>query len=179
MLTIGKLYGVMHATTPTGMRRAIAPMSPPGASAVAGISCGGSGITVGSSAPRGVASRSAPRPAAPASACRRVAVQPVSAITSGTQIVEACPDRLGRALAAARPAPRASSATTRGTPRGAAARRVVRLRGRRLGREADDLLGGRVDDVVAAVGAVDPVPADQQLAVPSSSYVDCASRAEE
>ena len=45
MFTIGKLYGVMHATTPTGARRTIAPMSPPGASAVAGISPGGSGIT--------------------------------------------------------------------------------------------------------------------------------------
>ena len=45
MLTIGKLYGVMHATAPTGMRRAIAPMMPPGASAVCGISIGGSGST--------------------------------------------------------------------------------------------------------------------------------------
>ena len=52
MLTIGKLYGVMHATAPIGWRRAIAPMSPPGASAVPGISCGGNGITVGSSARR-------------------------------------------------------------------------------------------------------------------------------
>ena len=51
MFTIGKLYGVMHATTPTGWRTTIAPISPPGASAVAGISLGGSGIVVGSSAP--------------------------------------------------------------------------------------------------------------------------------
>ena len=51
MLTIGKLYGVMHATTPTGCRTAIAPISPPDASAVAGISLGGSGIVEGSRAP--------------------------------------------------------------------------------------------------------------------------------
>src|SRR6187402_269381 len=37
MLTIGKLYGVMQATTPTGWRTATAPMSPPDASAVVGI----------------------------------------------------------------------------------------------------------------------------------------------
>ena len=51
MFTIGKLYGVMQATTPTGWRTTIAPMSPPAASAVAGISLGGRGRTVGSSAP--------------------------------------------------------------------------------------------------------------------------------
>ena len=51
MLTIGKLYGVMQATTPTGWRTAIAPMSPPAASAVEGISLGGSGIAVGSTRP--------------------------------------------------------------------------------------------------------------------------------
>jgi hypothetical protein len=51
MLTIGKLYDVMQATTPTGTRRAIAPIRAPGASGVVGISDGGSGITVGSSAP--------------------------------------------------------------------------------------------------------------------------------
>jgi len=44
MLTIGKLYGVMHATTPTGWRTTIAPMSPPGARVVVGISLGGSGM---------------------------------------------------------------------------------------------------------------------------------------
>src|SRR3954453_22555489 len=52
MFTIGKLYGVMHATTPTGWRTAIALISPPDASAVDGISLGGSGITLGSTAPR-------------------------------------------------------------------------------------------------------------------------------
>ena len=51
MFTIGKLYGVMHATTPTGWRTTIALMSPPEASAVAGISLGGRGMVVGSRAP--------------------------------------------------------------------------------------------------------------------------------
>ena len=50
MFTIGKLYGVMHATAPTGWRRAIAPIRPPGASAVCGISIGGNGMTLLSSA---------------------------------------------------------------------------------------------------------------------------------
>src|SRR5438270_13129453 len=51
MLTIGKLYGVMHATTPTGWRTAIALIKPPEASAVDGISLGGKGMTVDSTAP--------------------------------------------------------------------------------------------------------------------------------
>src|SRR5690349_11890261 len=57
MFTIGKLYGVMHATTPTGWRRAIAPINPPGASAVCGISIGGSGITFDSNAYRAYVSK--------------------------------------------------------------------------------------------------------------------------
>ena len=44
MLMSGKLYGEMHATAPTGWRFTNAPMSPPGASGVAGIACGGSGM---------------------------------------------------------------------------------------------------------------------------------------
>ncbi len=42
----------MQATTPTGWRTAMAPMRPPAASAVAGISPGGSAMVAGSSAPR-------------------------------------------------------------------------------------------------------------------------------
>src|SRR3954471_11184690 len=52
MFTIGKLYGVMHATTPTGWRTAIALIKPPDASAVDGISLGGNAMTFGSTAPR-------------------------------------------------------------------------------------------------------------------------------
>src|SRR3954471_2431181 len=37
MFTVGKLYGAMQATTPTGTRLATAPMSPPGASGVAAM----------------------------------------------------------------------------------------------------------------------------------------------
>src|SRR5881397_2934188 len=43
MLVSGKLYGVMHATTPTGCRAASPPMSPPLASAVLPMTLGGSG----------------------------------------------------------------------------------------------------------------------------------------
>ena len=161
MLTIGKLYGVMHATAPTGWRRAIAPMSPPGASAVAGISCGGSGITVGSSARRAYVSK------------RVHAVRHLHLLADGRgaaglgdherqQVLEARLDRVGRLLQ------QLGALLGRGLrPRGErllrGAGRVERLRGRRLGRDADDLFGRGVDDVVAAVGPVDPLPADQQL----------------
>ena len=52
MLTSGKLYGVMAATTPTGRRSTTVPSRPPGASGVEGISVGGSGRAMGSWAPR-------------------------------------------------------------------------------------------------------------------------------
>ena len=42
----------MQATTPTGRRSTTAPMSPPGASGVAGTSDGGSGTDSCSTAPR-------------------------------------------------------------------------------------------------------------------------------
>jgi hypothetical protein len=44
MFTSGKLYGEMHATTPTGGRLTTAPTSPPGASGVGGATWGGNGI---------------------------------------------------------------------------------------------------------------------------------------
>ncbi len=52
MFTMGKLYGVMQATTPTGCRSTMAPIRPPDASAVEGMTLGGSGMVVGSMAPR-------------------------------------------------------------------------------------------------------------------------------
>ena len=84
MLTIGKLYGVMQATTPTGARRASAPMRPAGAIGVAGISWGASGMTFGSSAPRAYRSN---RLAATGTCIARptAVVHPVSAITRGTK----------------------------------------------------------------------------------------------
>ena len=84
MFTIGKLYGVMHATAPTGWRRAIAPMSPPGASAVCGISIGGSGIIVATRA-RARVRVEAHRACGTCICLPTVAVQPVSAITSGNR----------------------------------------------------------------------------------------------
>src|SRR5215467_10300004 len=44
MFVIGKLYDVMHVTTPTGSRLTTAPMIPPGPRAVVGITPGGSAI---------------------------------------------------------------------------------------------------------------------------------------
>ena len=44
MLTSGKLYGEMQATTPTGCRFTTAPMRPPTASGVVGATCGWHGI---------------------------------------------------------------------------------------------------------------------------------------
>ena len=164
MLTIGKLYGVMHATAPTGWRRAIAPIRPPGASAVCGISIGGSGMTFDSSAYARSTCRSAPPPAAPASACRRVAVQPVSAITTGSRSSKW--SRIASAVFCSSSARTSGEVCDQAGNASCAARAAsLRLRGRRLGRDADDLFGRGVDDLVAAVGAVDPLPADQQLAV--------------
>ena len=83
MLTRGKLYDVMHATTPTGWRSASALMSPPGASGVATATCGG-----GRAGPR--ARRSSEYRSKRLTAigtCRldpTAAVAPVSAITSGS-----------------------------------------------------------------------------------------------
>ena len=44
MLTIGKLYDVMQATTPSGWRLTMPPMIPPGASGVAWAGWGSSGV---------------------------------------------------------------------------------------------------------------------------------------
>ena len=44
MLTMGKLYDVMQATTPTGWRLTRPLITPPGASGVAVAVCGGSGV---------------------------------------------------------------------------------------------------------------------------------------
>ena len=44
MLTMGKLYEVMQATTPRGWRLTMAPMMPPGASGVACAVWGTSGV---------------------------------------------------------------------------------------------------------------------------------------
>ena len=97
MFTIGKLYGVMHATAPTGCRRAMAPMRPPGASAVCGISIGGSGITGDSSAYRAYASNRT-------AACGTCICLPTSRGTTGLgddereQVVEVRSDRVARLL---------------------------------------------------------------------------------
>ena len=50
MLTMGKLYEVMQATTPSGWRLTMPPMIPPGASGVACAGWGNSGVC---STPRG------------------------------------------------------------------------------------------------------------------------------
>ena len=51
MFVSGKLYEVMHATTPTGARRAMPPTMPPGASAVVGMMPGGTAISSSSAMP--------------------------------------------------------------------------------------------------------------------------------
>jgi hypothetical protein len=51
MLVIGKLYEVMQVTTPTGARCTAAEIRPPGASAVVGMTAGGSGMMLDCSAP--------------------------------------------------------------------------------------------------------------------------------
>jgi len=51
VLASGLLYDVMHVTTPTGCRTAIAFTNPPAASAVGAVTCGAIGSSVGSRAP--------------------------------------------------------------------------------------------------------------------------------
>ena len=51
MLVSGKLYGAMHATTPTGWRITCPPIRPPGASGVVGMIDGGSATLMSVSAP--------------------------------------------------------------------------------------------------------------------------------
>ena len=51
MFVIGKLYEVMHVTTPTGARRAMPPMIPPAPSAVVGMTAGGIGSCCSASMP--------------------------------------------------------------------------------------------------------------------------------
>ena len=84
MLTSGKLYGEMHATTPTGWRSPSPPMSPPGASGVEGITDGGSGIERSSSAPRAYRSKRATAWGT-CSAEPTFIVAPVSAMISGSR----------------------------------------------------------------------------------------------
>ena len=86
--------------------------------------------------------RSRPAPAAPARRCaHRAGRRPVQQLG---------PLLVGRGAAPRREAPRPPP------------RRPPRRRPRCLGRVADDLLGGRVDDLVGAVAALDPLAADQQ-----------------
>ncbi len=173
MLTIGKLYGVMHATTPTGARRASAPMRPAGAIGVAGISCGASGMTFGSSAPRAYRSK---RLAATGTCIARptAVVHPVSEITSGHEVLEllAHADRGRRQELGALLGRRLRPGLERVARRPG---RVVRLLHGRLGRDADDLLGRRVHDLVAAVAAVDPLAADEEPLVAGPSSRSCRS----
>ena len=106
-----------------------------------------------------------PHASAPASACRRSSVQPVSAITIGSRSLKRRLDRRRRPSPAARRAPRAWSATTRGTPPARRGPRRAPAPADASGATPDDLFGGGVHDVVAAVGPVDPLAADQQLPV--------------
>ncbi len=161
MFTTGKLYGVIAATAPTGWRRAIAPMSPPGASAVPGISMGGNGITFESYAMREYVSKRT-RACGTCICLPTTAVHPVSAITSGKSSSNL--SRIASATACSRFAAHLGGGLRprrEGVLRGP--RRVERLLLRCLGRDADHFFGCGVDDLVAAVGAVDPVPADQEL----------------
>ncbi len=160
MLTIGKLYGVMHATTPTGARRASAPMRPAGAIGVAGISCGASGMTLGSRAPRAYRSN---RLAATGTCIARPdgGRAPRLRDHEGHEILELLAHADGGrrqelgALLGRRLRPRLERIACGPS-------RVVCLLHGRFGCDADNRFRRRVDDVVAAVAAVDPLAADQK-----------------
>ena len=163
MFTIGKLYGVMHATTPTGCAPHDRAHEPTGRE-------------------RGrrhllrrqrdhvvrlhrVRARSDSKRVHAVGTCiclPTVAVQPVSAITSGNRSSK-------RALIASRGSLQEVGAHLglRARPRverfARGAGGVLGLRDRRFRRLVDDLFGGRVHDVVGTVGPVGPLPADEQL----------------
>ena len=163
MLTIGKLYGVMHATTPTGARRTIAPISPPGAER-------GRRHLPRRQRDDVVRLHREPRvrlEARPRGGHLHLLADRRGATGLGDherqQVLEARLDRVGRLLEQLGAVPRASSATTSRTPRARTRAASCACVDRRFGRLVDDLFRRRVHDVVAAVRPVDPFPADQQL----------------
>ncbi len=93
-----------------------------------------------------------------------VSVQPVSAITSGSRSWKRA---LIASAAFASSSARASGVVCDHAGNASCAARAASSAwaDERLGRDGDRFLGGGVDDVVAAVGSVDPFPADQQLPV--------------
>ena len=155
---IGKFDGVMQATTPMGSRAAMPNAIPPGPSRGP---TGVSGGCVASSAY--LRNRTGTAPTCCDSATGRTA--PVSAMVRST--------RPGRRVA--KPCrgvtqPRAALGRRHARPRavleGLACRAggLERLRRRRLGRPAGDLLGGRIDHRIRPAGGGNPPAADQDLA---------------
>ena len=161
MLTTGKLYGVIAATAPTGWRRAIAPISPPGASAVAGHLHRRERdhvrlvrhARVRLEAHAGLRHLHLLADRRGATGLRDDQRQEVVELVAHRvgDLLQQVGAHVGRRL---RPG--------RERLLGGAGR-VERLLLRRLGRDADDFFGRGIDDLVAAVGAVDPLPADQEL----------------
>ena len=152
----------MQVTTPTGARCSTAADDrPPGASAVVGMTAGGSGTMLDSARP-GRSGGSGPTPGGPAWSWPTRMVAPVSAWTSGHELVRVRRRSGRRPGPAARRAPRARCATRPSNASAAASTAAFGLLDRGLGRRGHDLLGGRVDDVVGAVGALDGLAADDQ-----------------
>ncbi len=153
----------MHATTPTGARRATPPMMPPGAERGGGHDARAStGIVELLADALGVAAEAG-------TGLRHLHLlgDPQGGAGLGLhqrhELGEALVEQVGRPVQQRGPLARAWCATTPGRRRPPRLRRPPRRRPRRRsGAWPDDLLGGRVDDGVGAVAAVDPLAADQQ-----------------
>ena len=161
MLTMGKLYEVMQATTPSGWRLTMPPMIPPGASGVACAGWGSSGVCEYAARVAGVALEAVGGDRhlhARADGRRR----PGLGDHEWQQLGRLGPDgRRGLSHEGTALVGRPGRPTRLGLlGRGGGSQGVVRAG---VGRQPDDLLGGGVDDLVGPVGRVDPLAPDQEL----------------
>ena len=161
MLTMGKLYEVMQATTPTGWRLTMPPMIPPGARG------------------RGLGRLGQQRRLQDLARVAGVALETVGRHGhlharadggGGARLGDHQREQLGRlGPDGRRRCAHERAAVVLGPGRPARLGLPGRRRGGEgvvragVGREPDDLLGGRVDDFVGPVGGVDPLAPDEEL----------------
>ena len=163
ILTIGKLYEVTQATTPTGWRLTIPPMIPPGASGVAPTAWGSNGFCSDAGRVLRVALEANGRLGHLHARPHRQG-GPGLGDHQREQLGRPGPDGLrgrpqeGRPLADGRGRPGWQRLPGR-------RRRGLGIGGAGVGGLAHRLLGRRVHDVVGAGGGVHPLATDQQLAL--------------
>ena len=151
----------MASTTPTGRRAAKAEMTPPGARSVVSISCGGSGRTVDSIAPRAYRWKRSTTWVS----CRPLAtfqVAPGLGLDQGGELVVAGGHGVTQGIE--QPGPLGRVGLGPGAEGGSGGVNCrVGVVDRRVGRLAHDRLGGRVVDLVGPPAAGDELTADEEL----------------